>query len=145
MAAHILTGLTQVVSGEFTVSQMRAALNLSTWTEDLAWKDWKTFSDLTDSGDFDGIVNHAKSIIEFYRILWNLLDKPQMRESWNERRFAGNYKRFNLLLSTGKVFTWRSRHIAGAILSFHDTFSDNLESSTVLQYKSSRARNWKNI
>ena len=138
MAANVTTGLAQVIDGHFTLSQMRAALNLSTWTEDLAWKNWSAFNKLVEAEDVDGIVNHAKSIISLYKTVWNLLDQPRTREEWLDRRFDGAYKWYNLKLQDGQILQWNARNPASAILSHFDVWGN----PAVVEYKRKRNKRW---
>lgn len=138
MAANVTTGLKQVIDGQFTISQMRAALNLSTWTEDLAWKDWSAFNKLTEAGDVDGIVEHARTVLGFYQTVSNLLNRPRTREEWNARRFEGNKKMFDVKLADGRTFQCSSRNPASLFLYHFDVWGG----PAIVEYKPKRNKRW---
>lgn len=141
MAAHVLTGLNQVTKGEFTLSQMRAALNLSSWTEDLTLSDWSAFNKLVEADDLEGIVNHAKSILDLYKSIWRALGEPRMREDWSEAYYSGDYKWFDLKLVDGQIVRWSARNLAGAIRGYTDGWGG----PRIMGYKLHRNKRWNHI
>ena len=96
MAAHAVTGLTQIIAGARTMPDdqffgiLRSALDLSCWTEDLDLDLWRNLDhycqsyEQTKSGSYRWIVQDvAIAALPFYVIKWSMLGFPGTREQWH--------------------------------------------------------------
>lgn len=137
MAAHVVTGLNQLIAHQFTVEQFHYALVLSSWTEDLAMVDWKKFTNLVESDDVAGIIEYAQSILPIYQLVWNLLGQPRDRESWIARRYDGDLRWFDCRTDDNKTYIWKTRNPASVVIAIRDVFG-----ATVSSYKLRRNKRW---
>ena len=96
MAAHVYTGLQQVIedvsAGRDIVAQVEAALNLSSWTEDLDLDDYDTFATAIkmDWGlaTNEVLMGIAMALLKKYRAIWLDLGQPGCREEWYEAKYG---------------------------------------------------------
>lgn len=100
MAAHKLTGLRQTeqdaqkiiqhaddaMTPESFLGMMSAALDFSTWTEDLAVDEWAQLRKYVDAQNIPQIAIYCNSLIPAAEKEWGSLGQPSCREQWCERR-----------------------------------------------------------
>jgi len=92
MAAHILTALDQLTddikSDRVRWDFIQAALNLSSWTEDLDLFDYSELQDITTRESVSGLSNWITDKYDFYYGIWLGLGMPTTREEWNRVKFS---------------------------------------------------------
>jgi hypothetical protein len=104
MAAHILTATRQTIetleSGNptmvrATVDGIRAALNLSSWTEDLDLDSYRNLARAVSAWDVDPTEDNRQMLVMtlgviqgLYTTEWLKLDRPRTREEWRERKWG---------------------------------------------------------
>lgn len=87
MAAHILTAINQIIENpEREFRHIKAALNLSCWTEDLDLNDYSRLSLVENSGELRFWAQQAKGKYEWR---WEKLECPETREEWHKAQYGG--------------------------------------------------------
>jgi hypothetical protein len=90
MAAHILTALNQIendiIKGRLVWDHLRAALEISCWTEDLAYDDYLALHRAVHSEDRIALSFWVTTMKKKYVEMWEALNKPTTREEWNRKR-----------------------------------------------------------
>ena len=93
MAAHVITALNQLtedirldrVNWDF----IQAALNLSSWTEDLELDDYCNLLNLAENDHKSNtrLTLWINSVYEKYKLEWLKFDRPNTRENWNKLKY----------------------------------------------------------
>lgn len=93
MAAHIVTAIGQIKDeienrdGGVYWSGLDAALNISSWTEDLKYEDWGDLRLTVDLKDVDMLKRWLFEAEIHYTPEWKSLGEPRTREEWNRRKY----------------------------------------------------------
>ena len=87
MAAHAITGLNQTLqtaknTSSYLFRDLRAALQLSCWTEDLSLDGYSRLSDAVKAKDFDAVEKVAQELLVEMSAEWADLGLPTTREDW---------------------------------------------------------------
>ncbi len=92
MAAHVVTALEQIKSGQVSLESLKGAVNFACWTEDLALIDYRSLHDFVTRYDGDDAMARVKiwadALYPKYRRIWEMLDRPKTREEWRARKYA---------------------------------------------------------
>lgn len=92
MAAHAVTGLTQTIQEAKNGSaslfySLRAALELSSWTEDLSLDGWSCLYAAVESRDAEQVQQVAEDLLVEMSEEWETLGKPKCREEWYQAKY----------------------------------------------------------
>ena len=91
MAAHIKTALDQTLndikSDNVIWPHLMAALDFSTWTEDLDFDDYIQLSKIVKNEDITQLDNWIDEIYKKYFVIWSGLKYPKTREEWNKEKY----------------------------------------------------------
>jgi len=91
MAAHIMTALGQITEDllreRVNWKHLQAALNLSTWTEDLDLEDWETLQKQVAGEKPISLALWVGEMTAKYRPLWMYLGEPATREEWRNASY----------------------------------------------------------
>ena len=93
MAANAVTGLKETLrmaqeTNSSLFYQMRAALELSCWTEDLDFEDYSRLAEVVYAKDFDGVEKLSAELLVAYTAEWEFLGRPETREEWHRAKYG---------------------------------------------------------
>lgn len=99
MAAHVFTAIQQIEDELLKAheeghlydrwSHLQAAVDLSTWTEDLELEHYYSLRDIIQSGNDIRLALWLGEMKVLYRKLWANLEQPRTREEWRQKLLYG--------------------------------------------------------
>lgn len=93
MAAHVLTALKEIdrrfiTGNNIAWDQLQAALDLSCWTEDLEYEDYRDLRDIVTRQDIEALTGFVRELIVAYNLIWESMNQPRNREDWLKIKYG---------------------------------------------------------